>query len=37
MIEIPIGRDADGNIVYCKTFGLDRRHNAITNRKLSVN
>ena len=37
MIEIPIGKDADGNIVYCKTFGLDRRHNAITNRKLSVN
>lgn len=37
MIEIPIGRNADGNIVYCKTFGLDRRHNAITNRKLSVN
>lgn len=36
MIEIPIGRNAVGNIVYCKTFGLDRRHNAITNRKLSV-
>ena len=37
MIKIPIGRNAVGNIVYCKTFGLDRRHNAITNRKLSVN
>ena len=37
MIEVPIGIDTDGDIVYCKTFGLDRRHNAITNRKLSVN
>ena len=37
MIKIPIGRNAVGNIVYFKTFGLDRRHNAITNRKLSVN
>ena len=37
MIKIPIGRNADGDIVYCKTFGLDRRYNAITNRKLSVN
>ena len=37
MIEIPIGIDTDGEIIYCKTFGLDRRYNAITNRKLSVN
>jgi hypothetical protein len=37
MIEIPISIDTDGEIIYCKTFGLDRRYNAITNRKLSVN
>ena len=37
MIEVPIGIDTDGEIIYCKTFGLDRRYNAITNRKLSVN
>lgn len=37
MIEIPIGIDTDGEIIYCKTFGLDRRYNAITNRKLFVN
>lgn len=37
MIAIPIGRDADGNMVYCNTFGLDKTKNAITNRKLAVN
>jgi hypothetical protein len=37
MIKIFIGKDNKGNEVYVKTFGLDKRYNAITNRKLSVN
>jgi len=37
MIEIPIGIDTDGEIIFFTPLGLDRRYNAITNRKLSVN
>jgi hypothetical protein len=37
MLKIPIGKDENGNEVYVATIGLDRRENAITNKKLAIN
>ena len=37
MLKIPIGKDENGNEVCVTTIGLDRRENAITNKKLAIN
>lgn len=36
MIRIPIGKNADGNIVYANIIELDPRFGPITNKKLAA-
>lgn len=36
MIRVPIGKNADGNIVYVNIIELDQRFGTMTNKKLAA-